>query len=183
MTGRCSESAGSWLPRSGIAPVSASVASTERHLGLGSYNPAWLLVQKIRRAMDLADGFPLIVNVQADETTIPYRPKGSDPPRPGRNADGTLMIAGVVEVFEEDKPGRVKLQGIKDQSGPTLKRFVEGATVRGTRTAADGWADCKGIKNRKPVAVGTDPAHEVLDWIHRVFANLKRFVEWSFRWN
>ena len=50
------------------------------------------------------------------------------------------------------------------------------------------------------MAVGDRPAHEVLDWIHRVFSNLKRWglgvlhgfrckhldwqlVEWSFRWN
>ena len=91
-----------------------------------------------------------------------------------RSADGALMIAGPVEGFEEDKPGRIKLREIKDQSGPPLKRFVEGATGRGTRVAADGWADCSGVENRKPVAVGTDPAHEVLDWIHRAFANLKR---------
>ena len=177
-----------------------SALQLQRHLGLGSYKSAWLLVQKIRRAMEVADEFPLIVNVQADETTVPYRPKGSDPPRPGRNADGTLIIAGAVEVFEEDKPGRVKLQEIKDYSGPTLKRFVEGATVRGTRIVTDGWAGYNGIENHKPVAIGTDPAHEVLDWIHRVFANLKRWglgvlhgfrskhlhwqlVEWSFRWN
>ena len=108
-----------------------SALQLQRHPGLGSCKSAWLLVQKIRRAMAVADGFPLIADVQADETTVPCRPKGSDPPRPGRNADGALIIAGAVEVFEEDKPGRVKLQEIKDQSGPTLKRLVEGATVRG----------------------------------------------------
>ena len=53
--------------------------------GLGSYKSAWTLVRKIRRAMEIADGFPLIVNVQADETSIPYRLKGSEPP-PGAAA-------------------------------------------------------------------------------------------------
>ena len=50
------------------------------------------------------------------------------------------------------------------------------------------------------MAVGDTPAHEVLEWIHRVFSNLKlwglgvlhgfrrkhldwQLVEWSFRWN
>ena len=72
------------------------------------------------------------------------------------------MIAGAVEVFE-------------DYSDPTLKSFVEDATVRGTRTAADGGAGYNGTENHKLVAVGAGPAHEVLDWIYRVFANLKHW--------
>ena len=69
-----------------------------------------------------------------------------------RSADGALMIAGPVEGFEEDKPGRGKLREIKDQSGPPLKRFVEGATGRGTRVTTDGWAYCK--RGREPQAGG-----------------------------
>ena len=55
----------------------------QRHPGLGSYKSAWMLVHKIRRAMDVADGFPLIADVQADEMSIPYRLKGSGPPWAG----------------------------------------------------------------------------------------------------
>ena len=157
-------------------------------------------MHKIRRAMDAADGFPLIMNVQADETGIPYRLKGSEPPPGGRSHEGRLMIAGAVEVFGENSPGCVKLHRITDQSGPTLKAFLEDATDPGTWIAADGWAGCDGLENRTAIAVGDTPAHEVLEWIHRVFSNLKRwglgvlhgfrrkhldwqFVEWSFRWN
>ena len=57
----------------------------------------------------------------------------------------------------------------------------------------DGWIGYNGIENHETVVVGTDPAHEVLDWIHRVFANLKRwglgvlhgfrckYLNWQFR--
>ena len=91
--------------------------------GFGELKVAWTLVHKIRRAMDAADGFPLIMNVQADETGIPYRLKGSEPPPGGRSHEGRLMIAGAVEVFGENSPGCVKLRRITDQSGPTLKAF------------------------------------------------------------
>ena len=64
----------------------------------------------------------------------------------------------------------------------------------------DGWAGYDGLENHTAIAVGDTPAHEVLEWIHRVFSNLKRWglgvlhgfrrkhldwqlVEWSFRWN
>ena len=157
-------------------------------------------MHKIRRAMDAADGFPLIMNVQADETGIPYRLKGAEPPPGGRGHEGRLMIAGAVEVFGENSPGCAELRRITDQSGPTLKAFLEDAAEPGTWTAADSWADCDGLENHTAIAVGDTPAHEVLEWIHRVFSNLKRrglgvlhgfrrkhldwqLVEWSFRWN
>ena len=158
-----------------------------------------MLVRKIRRAMEVADGFPLIMNVQADETSIPYRLKGSAPPG-GRSHEGQLMIAGTVEVFRENSPGCVMLRRVADQSGPTLKALLEDSTDPGTWIAADGWAGCDGLENHTAIAVGDRPTHEVLEWIHRVFSNLKRWglgvlhgfrrkhldwqlVEWSFRWN
>ena len=51
--------------------------------------------------MDVADGFPLVVNVQADEADVPYRLKRSEPPLGGRSREGRLMIAGAVEVFAD----------------------------------------------------------------------------------
>ena len=38
-----------------------SALQLQSHLGLGSYKTAWTLVQKIRRAMEVADGFSLIM--------------------------------------------------------------------------------------------------------------------------
>ena len=99
---------------------------------LESCKSAWTLAHKIRRAMEVADGFPLIMNVQADETSIPYRLKGSEPPPGGRSREGRLMIAGPVEVFGENSPGCAELRRIMDQSGPTLKAFLEEATTPGT---------------------------------------------------
>ena len=118
----------------------------------------------------------------------------------GRSHEGRLMIAGAVEVFGENGPGCAELRRIMDQSSPTLKAFLEDATDPGTWIAADGWADGDGLENHTAIAVGDTPAHEVLEWIHRVFSNLKRrglgvlhgfrrkhldwqLVEWSFRWN
>ena len=134
--------------------------------GLGSYKSAWMPVQKIRRAMDVADGFPLIMNVQVDETSIPYRLKGSEPPPGGRSHEGRLMIAGAVEVFGGNSPGCAELRRIMDQSGPTLKAFLEDAAEPGTWIVTDGWAGCDGLENRTAIAVGDTPAHEVLEWIH-----------------
>ncbi len=115
-----------------------SALQLQHRPGLGSCKSAWMPEQKIRRAMEVADGFPLIMNVQADETSIPYRLKGSEPPPGGRGREGRLMIAGAVEVFGENGPGCAELRRITDQSGPTLKAFLKDATDPGTWIAADG---------------------------------------------
>ena len=52
-----------------------SAMQFQHYPGLGSFKSVWLLVHKIHRAMERADGFPLIVNVQANETTDPCRCK------------------------------------------------------------------------------------------------------------
>ena len=78
----------------------------------------------------LVDGCPtLVANAQADETGVPYRLKGSEPPPSRRSHEGRLMIAGAVKVFKGNRPGRVKPRGIMDQSGPTLEAFPVSATV------------------------------------------------------
>ena len=48
-------------------------------------------------------------------------------------------------MFGENSPGCAELRRIMDQSGPTLKAFLEDATEPGTWIAADGWADCDGL--------------------------------------
>ena len=44
-------------------------------LGLGSYKTAWLLLQKLRRAMVNPDRSPLSGLVEVDETSMPFRTK------------------------------------------------------------------------------------------------------------
>ena len=57
-----------------------------------------------------------------------------------REGAAEAVHAAAVEVFGENSPGGVKLRRIADQSGPTLKAFLEDPTAPGTWTAADGGA-------------------------------------------
>src|SRR5690242_13917790 len=65
-----------------------------KQLGLGSYESAWLLVRKLRRAMVDPEREPL---VEVDETSLPFRAEG-EPARPGRAHEGKLLVAGAVEI-------------------------------------------------------------------------------------
>ena len=145
-------------------------------LGLGSYKSAWLLLRKLRAAMVDPDREPLAGLVEVDETSLPFR-GGGEPARPGRSHDGKLLIAGAVEIRGKG-PGRTRLAVIEDYSAASLGGFVAGNVAEGSTVVSDGWSGYAGLKDVKhdPKVVGDAPAHLVLPWIHRVFANAKRWA-------
>jgi transposase-like protein len=145
-------------------------------LGLGSYKSAWPLLRKLRRAMVDPDREPLAGLVEVDETSLPFR-AGDEPAGPGRSHDGKLLVAGAVEIRGEG-PGRVRLAVIDDYSAVALGGLVAGNVAAGSTVVGDGWSGYARLKDVKhdPRVVGDAPAHTVLPWIHRVFANAKRWA-------
>ena len=146
-------------------------------LGLGSYKTAWLLLQKLRRAMVDPGREPLAGLVEVDETSLSFRTKdGPVAARPGRAHEGKLLIAGAVEIVGKG-PGRARLAVIGDYSAATLGCFVRGAIATGSTVVSDGWSGYRQLKDVKhdPKVVGATAAHVVLPWVHRVFANAKRW--------
>ena len=147
-------------------------------LGLGSYKTAWLLLQKLRRAMIAPDRSPLSGLVEVDETSMPFR-TGDTPinPKPGRSHEGKMMIAGAVEIHDK-APGRLRLKVIDDYSAKTLGSFVQANLEPGSTAISDGWSGYARLKDVKhePKVVGPMAAHVLLPWIHRVFGNAKRWA-------
>ena len=147
-------------------------------LGLGSYKTAWLLLRKLRRAMVDPEREPLAGLVEVDETSIPFRAKaGPVERRPGRSHDGKLLLAGAVEIKGKG-PGRVRLAVIGDYSAASLGGFAAGNIAEGSTVVSDGWPGYKRLKDVRhdPKVIGDAPAHQVLPWVHRVFANAKRWA-------
>jgi len=145
-------------------------------LGLGSYKTAWLLLRKLRHAMVDPEREPLAGLVEVDETSLPFRAKG-EPARPGRSREGKLPVAGAVEIRGKG-PGRVRLVAIQDYSAATLTSFVAGNVAPGSTVVSDGWAGYAKLTDVKhePTVIGDTPAHLILPWVHRVFANAKRWA-------
>jgi hypothetical protein len=148
-------------------------------LGLGSYKTAWLLLQKLRRAM-VDPGRALLAGlVEVDETTIPFRTidgaavdpsaerrrlrsrRGDEPVRgkPGRSDEGRLLIAGAVEIRGK-APGRSRLAVIADYSAATLAGFVAGHVAKGSTVVSDGWSGYARLKDVKhdPKIIGPSGA-------------------------
>ena len=63
---------------------------------------------------------------------------------------------------------------IGDCSAVALGAFV----AAGSTVVSDGWTGYKKLKDVKhdPRVVGDAPAHLMLPWVHRVFANAKRWA-------
>ena len=66
-------------------------------LGLGSYKTAWLLAQKLRRAMVDPNRDPLEGVVEVDQTEMPFR-ADDDPDTPLKT--GKIIVIGAVEVID-----------------------------------------------------------------------------------
>jgi transposase-like protein len=155
-----------------------------------TYKTAWLLTQKLRRAMvdpnrELLEGV-----VEVDQTEIPFRQGDTGFER--GNA-GKILIIGAVEVIDRDtnqaKPrrkhakylgtrsGRIRLAMIADNSAASIEAFVKANVKRGTTLLTDGHKSYPGLTGYRhdPRVVGKMAGHVVLPWIHRAFSLLKRW--------
>lgn len=180
-----------------------SALQLQAQLGLGSYKTAWLMLHKLRRAMVDPEREPLADLVEVDESEVPFRSK-DDPVDggQGRSHVGKLLIIGAVELSEDGHPRRIRLEPIADFSGASVKGFVQRVVAKGATVISDGWSGYQGLKEHahRPKVVGKMAAHVLLPWVHRVFANLKRWAmgtlhglrkahlsrylnEFVFRWN
>src|SRR3954452_1484706 len=146
-----------------------------KQLGLGSYKFG-LVPETWPGALVFPAREPVAGRVEVDEPSLPFRARG-EPARPGRSHEGKLLVAGAVEIRGKG-PGRVRLAVIDDYSAVALGAFVAAAIAAGSTVVSDGWPGYRRLKDVKhePKVVGDVAAHLVLPWVHRVFANAKRWA-------
>ncbi len=122
-----------------------SATQLQVQLDLGSYESAWLLAAKLRRAMTAPGRNPLVGLVEIDEASIRSRAGENARSGRGRSHEGKLLIASAVEVVaagDETAPGRIRLATIEDFSAETLHRFVADEVEPGSLVKTDGWRAC-----------------------------------------
>ncbi len=156
-----------------------SALGLQRLLGLGSYETAWSLLHKLRRAMVRPGRDKLVGELEVDETAV-----GAS--APGRLGGGTFadkaIIAIAVEARARGACGRVRLARIPDCSGPTLTDFVANAVAPGSVVYTDRWQGYGGLAaagflhQPTSIAASGDPAHVAMPRAHRVSSLLKRWL-------
>jgi hypothetical protein len=154
----------------------ASALGVKRVLGFGSYQTAWTLLHKLRRAMVRPGRDKLTGRVEVDETQVG---------RPGSKGRGSPTKTLIVIAAQEDGTGigRIRMARIPDGSAEHLHGFIEGAVALGSCVHTDGWKPYQGLASlgyeheiTKLKGHPLTAATEELPRVHRVASLLKRWL-------
>ena len=157
-----------------------SALGLQRVLGLGSYQTAWSILHRLRRAMVNPGREKLCGVVEVDETYIGGREKGK---KSALNYDRKKVIVVVaVEMLQPKGFGRIRLRRITSASKKTVMPFVceaiePGAVVRTDGSPIYGLLKEHGYTRHKIVHLGSsEPAHITMPGVHRITSLLKRWL-------
>jgi hypothetical protein len=155
--------------------VGINAMGLQRLLGLPSYQTAWTMLHKLRRAMVRPGREQLCGEVEVDGTLI----GGMRPGNHSRKAKETVIIAAEVR---GNGIGRIRIARLPDENGPTIVKFVKENVATGSRIISDGeWAYCwttkHGYEHRRLPGAG----HKELPRVHRIAALLKRWLLGTFQ--
>jgi transposase-like protein len=159
-----------------------SAKQLQRQLGLSRYETAWLILQKLRRAMVAPEREPLKREVEVDEFYL----GGLDEGRTGGRARGNKTLVGVAVEVRGRGSGRLRLGVLADASGDSLTGFVSATTAVGAIVHTDGWMGYSGLgklgyKHRPRSQRATPPGEQLLPRAHRAVSNLKAWMHGTHR--
>ena len=177
--------AGVWYVTSQKHGVSA--LGLQRVLGLGSYQTAWTMLHRLRRAMVRPARDQLSGKVEVDETYVggPGRGLGRKNTihmRHWRNDTSKAIVVVAVEVHEPKGFGRIRMRRVPQASGKYLLPFVSETIAPGSLVHTDGLPIYqslpeRGYRHERSVVTGSEsPAHVSMPGVHRVASLLKRWL-------
>lgn len=155
-----------------------SALGLKRVLGLGSYQTAWTILHKLRRAMVRPDRDRLSGNIEVDETYVGGKEKGVR----GRQTLKKAIVVIAAEVHSPKGIGRVRMKQVPDVSANGLTPFVCDAVEPGSVVLTDGWKGYNDLPEHGYTRIKTvlsdtgDPAHVAMPVVHRVASLLKRWL-------
>jgi hypothetical protein len=157
-----------------------SAQGLQRLLGLGSYQTAWTMLHRYRRAMVNPNRGKLSGLVEVDETYIGGVDKGKN--RSSDYPSKKSIVAIAVEIKKPKGFGRIRLKRIEAATQVQLNSFIQDAIEPSSVIQTDGSSVYHriyglGYKRNKLVQLGAEePAHETLAGVHRVASLLKRWI-------
>ena len=158
-----------------------SALGLQRVLGLGSYQTAWTLLHRYRRAMVRPGREALKGCVEVDETYLALTDR--EVPAPiGKSHTNKAVVILAVEMLEPRGFGRIRLRRIPDDSEASVIPFVQACIQPGSRVRTDGSAAYRslgklGYEHERRAHLGSaTPAHVSMAGVHRVASLLKRWL-------
>ena len=154
-----------------------------RVLGLGSYETAWTMLHRFRRAMVRPERELLKGEVEVDETYLAISDRDKPLSSEGRKSKTSkILVAIAVEIHQPKGFGRIRLRRIDNDSDTCVMPFVKESIEPGARVRTDGSAAYRslskiGFEHNRQVMLGAEsPAHITMPGVHRVASLIKRWI-------
>lgn len=159
-----------------------SAKQLQRQLGLSRYETAWLILQKLRRAMVAPEREPLKDEVEVDEFFL----GGLEEGRKGGRQRGKKVLVGVAVEVRDRGSGRLRLRVLDDASAVSLHGFVKATTAADAIVHTDGWQGYAGLTklgygHRPRSQRAVQPGEQLLPRAHRAVSNLKAWMHRTHR--
>lgn len=159
-----------------------SAKQLQRQLGLSRYETAWLILQKLRRAMIAPERGLLTGEVEIDEFFLGGH---EDNLKGGRQHGKKALIGAAIEVRGQGS-GRLRLQVLPNSQATTLEAFTTSTTAPGAIVHTDGLFSYNGLPKlgyeHRPRKVASVPKDEqLLPRVHRAISNLKAWMHGTHR--
>ena len=135
--------AGAWYLTNQKLGVSA--LGLQRVLGLGSYQTAWTMLHRFRKAMVRRGRERLHGQVEVDETYLAITDRERTQPRQGRKSNTSkVLVAVAVEMLQPKGFGRILLAAAPDAY---VAPFVQASIVPGAQVRTDGSAAYRSLSS------------------------------------
>ena len=160
-----------------------SALGLQRVLGLGSYQTAWTMLHRFRRAMVRPGREQLRGQVEVDETYLAITDRQTPiSPEVRKSKTTKIQIAIAVETLQPKGFGRIRLRRIANDSAACVIPFVQDVVEPGAQVHTDGSAAYLtlgelGYTHQRTVMLGSSvPAHVSMAGVHRVAALVQRWI-------
>jgi transposase-like protein len=159
-----------------------SAKQLQRQLGLSRYETAWLILQKLRRAMVAPERTLLTVEVEIDEFFL----GGHEDHLKGGRQHGKKALCGAAIEVRGNGSGRLRLGALANSQAKTLEAFTKATTAPGAIVHTDGLFSYNGLARlgyeHRPRKVASVAAGEqLLPRAHRAISNLKAWMHGTHR--
>jgi len=146
-----------------------------------SYPTAWLMLHKIRNAMEQRDSNYKLANIVELDDAF-FGGPGSDGKR-GRGSSKSKVIVGV-SLTDDGKPQFARMKVVNVIDGDTVKQVANENIQPSSTIKSDGYTSYKALKDSdykySPEVVKNVDATDVLHWVHIVISNAKAFINGTY---
>lgn len=157
--------------KKGLSPM-----ELQRKLGIKTYKTAWLLMQKIRKAMASSGSSLLTGIVEIDETYIGGHREGTR----GRGAEDKNIVGIAVETTGSTM-GRAYLKILDSLKRPDIEQFVKDHVTTGTTINTDCFKSYCSFNNEfNHIPLNVSNKSDMLPKVHIVVANLKMWLRGTY---